>query len=128
MKKIKFLFFIFSIILCDEVTLKTLDERIKSNANESIIDACKRIPNPTRANDCVIATLEWNYRCCYVYVKEGKEISHESCIYLEDKGSMIKLYAKTLKKELNLNYKINCEGYFMNKNVFMSFLILLLIL
>ena len=61
-------------------------------------------------------------------LKKEKKFSHESCIYLEDKGSMIKLYAKTLKKELNLNYKINCEGYFMNKNVFMSFLILLLIL
>jgi hypothetical protein len=118
MKKIKFLFFIFS-ILCDEV---------KSNANESLKEACEKIPNPTRANDCVIATLEWNYRCCYVYVKEGKTISNKSCKYFEDNGSKIKLYAKTVREEQNLNYKINCEGNFMNKNVFMNFLILLLIL
>ena len=127
MKNFKFLFFIFSLIVCED-NLITLEDEIISEADISIQTACENIKNPTSANDCVIATLEWDFRCCYAYVKNGRQKAKEHCKYLKDKASEIKSYVKSLKDETNLNYVINCEGNFIAKNVYMAFLIILLIL
>ncbi len=125
MKNFKFLFFIFSLIVCDD-QLTTVEHQIIF-PNETIKNACENIQNPTSKNDCVIATLEWDFRCCYIYINEGENKKKGKCKYIQDNIKAIKAEAKSLKQD-NSKYKINCEGNFLTKNVYLSFFILLLIL
>lgn len=124
MKKLLFLLYIISQIICDE-TLESLNLIIQSGTNQSYISACEGI-KPTSARDCVVGTVEWDYRCCYVYYKNKKVKFDEHCQYLEDKASSIKTYAQTLKKTYNENYKINCNGNFLKFYIHLIIFILLL--
>ncbi len=125
MKYLIFLFYIISGILSEE-SLETVDLIIQGSANSTYKSACEGI-TPSSARDCVVGTVEWDYRCCYVYYKKNKNKVDEKCRYLEDKASSIKKYAKNLKNIYNENYKIDCKGNFINFKIHSLFVILFLL-
>ena len=115
------LFYIITFIFCDNTTI---NEIISSNANSNYVSACENII-PTSKMDCVIATLEWNYKCCFIYIKNGKNKENKKCVYIEDKENIIKDYAQQLEKE-NKNYKVICDGIYIKYKKSLIIFILLL--
>jgi hypothetical protein len=121
MKIYLLLFYIISFILCDS-TLQTINDIISSNSNYA--SACKNII-PYSKMDCAIATLEWDYKCCFIYIKNGKNKENKKCVYIEDKDIIIKKFSQLLEKE-NKNYKVTCDGIYMKYKIYLITFILLL--
>ena len=121
MKIYLLLFYIISFILCDS-TLQTINDIISSNSNYA--SACKNII-PYSKMDCAIATLEWDYKCCFIYIKNGKKKENLKCDYIKDNENIIKDYSKQLKNE-NKNYKVICDGIYIKYKIYLITFILLL--
>ena len=117
------LFYIITFIFCDN-TLTTIKNIISSNANSSYVSACENII-PSSKMDCAIATLEWDYKCCFIYIKNGKNKENKKCVYIEDKDIIIKKFSQLLEKE-NKNYKVICDGIYIKYKIYLITFILLL--
>ena len=114
--KIIFLLINITLVLCNSnITTQVANEK---EYIEVFYKGCERLLNATSKN-CAIATLEWDFKCCYVQIGEH----NKSCRYLKDDNKWIKNYAIQLGNE-NENEKviIECESSFIQ---FCLFFILL---
>ena len=116
MKKLYLLFFFLSLIFCDN-ELQTLEEKISQDVNQNYLSSCELII-PRSKIDCVIATLESNFNCCYVYI-------NKSCVYLSDNYKIIKSYANSLKIQ-DSNFQVICKECFIKYHIYLLLIIFIL--
>lgn len=114
---ILFLFLILS-ILCDENNI--LDEvKREQNYIEVYYVGCSKIKkNNLTAKDCAIATLEWDFKCCYVAFNDITE-----CRYLKDDKKWIKNYKAALNAD---NVDIRCSSFIIKFRLFVIFMFLII--
>ena len=123
MKKLYLLFFFLSLIFCDN-ELQTLEEKISQDVNQNYLSSCELII-PRSKMDCVIATLESNFNCCYVYINKGKKHENKSCVYLSDNYKIIKSYANSLKIQ-DSNFQVICQECFIKYHIYLLLIIFIL--
>ncbi len=111
-----FLFLILS-VLCDENNI--LDEvKREQNYIETYYIGCSKIKGNVTPKDCAIATLEWDFKCCYVAFGDTKE-----CRYLKDDKKWIKKYKAALNAD---DADIRCSSFIIKFRLFFIFTFLII--
>ena len=120
MSNTKIIFLLINIILtfCDDNTTNILTEVADEKKYiETFYKGCQRIANVTSKN-CAIATLEWDFKCCYVAFNDITE-----CRYLKDDKKWIKNYKAALNAD---NVEIRCSSFIIKFRLFVIFMFLII--
>ena len=124
------------IILLITITLSSFDYVLSQNDTSNILyevstdknkieefyRGCERLKkinqtdeNRPSSKNCAIATLEWDYKCCFVQIGE----KNLSCMYLRDNNKWIKDYKKTLGDVTGETIKIECGFSYLKFSLFL---------
>ena len=109
--KIIFLLINITLVLCNSnITTQVANEK---EYIEVFYKGCIRLLNATSKN-CAIATLEWDFKCCYIQIGED----NKTCEYLKDNNKWIKNYKNALEESSGEKVTIKCESSFIKLCLF----------